>query len=260
MKVFIKNVFKYRYLLEDLTTRDLKVKYRRSLLGILWSVLNPLLMMMVITAVFSSIFKVVENFPIYYLTGSLIFNFFGEATNGALTSILGNSPLIKKVYVPKFIFPLEKTIFAFVNMLFSLLAVIIMFIILRFVPSWTIVFSPFVFLYVLVFSLGVGFFLSAISIFFRDVIHLYSVFLTALMYMTPIIYPESMLESMPAIVSNVIYCNPMYYYVQYFRNVAMYGIVPSLKDNLICIFCALLSLLIGSLVLKKSQNKFILYI
>ena len=257
----MKNVFKYRYLLEDLTIRDLKVKYRRSLLGILWSVLNPLLMMLVITAVFSSIFKIdVENFPIYYLTGSLIFNFFAEATSGALVSILGNSPLIKKVYIPKFIFPLEKTLFAFVNMLFSLLAVVIMFIVLRFVPSWTIVFSPIIFIYVFVFSLGVGFFLSAISIFFRDVIHLYSVFLTAFMYMTPIIYPESMIERMPAVVSSVIHYNPMYYYVQYFRNISMYGILPSVRDNLICIVSALLALLVGSLVLKKAQDKFILYI
>lgn len=261
MNVFIKNVLKYRYLLADLTTRDLKIKYRRSVLGILWSVLNPLLMALIITAVFSSLFAIrTENFPIYYLLGSLIFSFFSEATNAALMSILGNSPLIKKVYIPKFIFPLEKTVFAFVNMLFSLLALIIMFIILHFIPSWTIVFAPILFIYVFVFSLGAGFFLSAISIFFRDIIHLYSVFLTALMYMTPIIYPESMIAQMPSIVSFVIHCNPMYYYVTYFRNIAMYGILPSLRDNLICIGCALLSLLIGSLVLRKTQNKFILYI
>ena len=123
MKQSLAMFVKYRHLLFNLIGRDLKVKYRRSVLGILWSVLNPLLMMLVITAVFSNIFKFnVEHFPVYYLTGYTLFNFFSEATNMCNSSILEASALIKKVYIPKYIFPLEKVTFALVNMLFSLIA------------------------------------------------------------------------------------------------------------------------------------------
>ena len=119
MKAQLLTFKKYRYLLQDLTARDLKVKYRRSVLGFAWSILNPFLMMLVITAVFQNIFKFeVDYFPIYYLTGALLYNFVVEATNGSMTSIIGGASLIKKVYIPKYIFPLEKCIFAFVNMVF----------------------------------------------------------------------------------------------------------------------------------------------
>lgn len=127
MKAYLTTFLKYKYLLHNLISRDLKVKYRRSTLGLLWSVLNPLLMSIVISIVFQNFFKFdVPNFAIYYLTGSLIFNFMNEATSSAMVSIVGNAPLIKKVYIPKYIFPLEKVMFAFVNMLFSMIALVIM--------------------------------------------------------------------------------------------------------------------------------------
>ena len=127
MKAYLTTFLKYKYLLHNLISRDLKVKYRRSTLGLLWSVLNPLLMAIVISIVFQNFFKfAVPNFAVYYLTGSLIFNFMNEATSSAMVSIVGNAPLIKKVYIPKYIFPLEKVMFAFVNMLFSMIALVIM--------------------------------------------------------------------------------------------------------------------------------------
>ena len=127
MRARIKTFGRYKYLLKNLIVKDVKLKYRRSILGILWSVLNPLLMMLVISAVFSSIFKVsVENFPVYYLTGSTLFNMLAETTNSSMTSILDSSSLIKKVYIPKYIFPLEKCMFGFINFLFSMIAVAIM--------------------------------------------------------------------------------------------------------------------------------------
>ena len=127
MKAYLATFLKYKYLLHNLISRDLKVKYRRSTLGLLWSVLNPLLMSIVISIVFQNFFRFdVPNFAIYYLTGSLIFNFMNEATSSAMVSIVGNAPLIKKVYIPKYIFPLEKVMFAFVNMLFSMIALVIM--------------------------------------------------------------------------------------------------------------------------------------
>jgi ABC-2 type transport system permease protein len=131
------NFRKYRFLLFDLIGRDLKVKYRRSVLGLFWSILNPLLMMLVITAVFSQIFKFnIEFFPIYYLTGATLYNFVVESTSNAMVSIIHAAPLIKKVYIPKYIFPVEKILFAFVNLLFSLIAVVIVVLILGMSLPW----------------------------------------------------------------------------------------------------------------------------
>ncbi len=249
---------KYRYLVGNLISRDLKVKYRRSTLGFLWSILNPLLMALVINAVFSNLFRFnIEYFIVYYLTGSLIFNFMTEATSASLTSVLGAASLIKKVYIPKYIFPLEKCLFAFVNMLFSSVAVIIVIIIKRMPVHWTAVLFIFPMLCALVFSLGMSLILSSVNVFFRDVGHLYSVWTVAWMYLTPIIYPK---EILPEIILKIMNLNPMFYYVEYFRDVVMYGTVPSLTVHLMCIVYALLFLAIGLIVFKKQQDRFILYI
>ena len=257
LKVYAAGLKKYRFLIQDLVTKDIKTKYRRSVLGVIWSVLNPLLMMLVLTAVFANIFRFdIQDFPIYYLTGSLIFNFVSEATSFSLTAILGASGIIKKVYIPKYIFPLEKCLFAFVNMLFSFIAVIIVFIILQITPHWTIVLFPIPMIYTLIFSMGLGLMLSALNIFFRDTTHLWGVFVTAWMYLTPLFYPMSIL---PECMVSFVKLNPLYYYVEYFRDVMIYGTLPSFEDNMICITFSLVTLLIGLVVFKKKQDKFILY-
>ena len=257
-KDYFSKFYKYRHLLFELVSRDLKVKYRRSVLGLLWSVLNPLLMMLVTTAVFSQIFKFdVENFPAYYLTGALIFNFVSEATMGALGSILNGAALIKKVYIPKYIFPLEKTLFALVNAIFSLIAVAIVFIILKISPSWTMLLFPIPMLYTAVFCIGLGLILATMNVFFRDVGHLYSVWITAWMYLTPIIYPINIL---PDYALKVVALNPLYYYVDYFRQVMLYHTLPDLRMNLICAISSIVFLLLGVLIFKQHQDKFILHI
>ncbi|MCI8633161.1 MAG: ABC transporter permease [Lachnospiraceae bacterium] len=254
------NIKRYRFLLAELITRDLKVKYRRSVLGVVWSVLNPLLMMVVITAVFKNVFRFeIENFPIYYLTGSLIFNFVSEATNTSMVSILGASSLIKKVYIPKYIFPLEKCLFSFINMLFSMVAVLIITLFLKFRLSWTFFLFPIPMIYTLIFSIGLSLILSALYIFFRDLGHLYSVWVTAWMYLTPIIYPLSVLER-SKFITIIVKLNPLYYYVSYFRNVVMEGIVPGMRMNLICIGISLSTFLLGIWIFKKLQDRFILHI
>ncbi len=258
MNKYLVNFYHYTHLLQNLIVRDLKVKYRRSVLGFLWSILNPLLMMLVITAVFQNIFRVnIENFPIYYLTGSLIFNFMSEATSLAMVSVLSSAPLIKKVYIPKYIFPLEKCLFAFVNMLFSSVAVIIMFFVLHFKLTWTalLFFVPMIF--TLIFSIGLGLILSAADVFFRDIGHLYSVWITAWMYLTPVIYP---METVTDGMKDVMKFNPMYYFVDYFRQVVMYNNIPGFDFNLICIGFSFGFLLLGLLIFKLKQDKFILYI
>jgi ABC-2 type transport system permease protein len=258
LRAYFEKFYKYRHLLKELVSRDIKIKYRRSVLGVAWSVLNPLLMMLVITAVFSTIFKFqVENFPVYYLTGSLIFGFVTEATNNSMTSIIDNAPLIKKVYIPKYIFPLEKVSFAFVNALYSLIAVFIIMIILRVQVSWTIIMLPIPLIYTCIFATGLSLILATLNVFFRDIGHLYSVWTTAWMYLTPIIYPE---EILPGIMKTVVHFNPMYYYVNYFRQVVLYGTVPNLTDNLLCIGIGIVFLVLGLWVFKSNQDKFILHI
>lgn len=254
---------RYRYLLSDLVVRDIKTKYRRSALGVLWSVLNPLLMMLVLTAVFSKIIRVeVEGgFALFYLTGYIIFNFISESSNFSLTSMINAGGLIKKVYIPKYIFPLEKTIFSLVNMLFSLIAFVLVFGIflatgkVALHATMLLFFIPMI--YIFIFAFGLNLILSTLNVFFRDVGHLWSVFVTVWMYATPIIYPISIV---PEWLQSIIRFNPLYHYVTYFRNVMIYGIVPSFTDNLICFGFSLIFLLVGVTVFRKNQDKFVLHI
>ena len=254
---------RYKYLLFDLVVRDLKTKYRRSALGILWSVLNPLLMMAVLTAVFSNIMRVeVEGgFALFYLTGYLLFNFISESTNFALHSITTAAPLIKKVFIPKYIFPLEKCIFSLVNLLFSLIAFILVFVAFwisgNAAPSFTMLLFPIPLIYIFVFSLGISLILSALVVFFRDINHLWGVFVTMWMYASPIIYPISIL---PEWFAKIVMLNPLYHFVDYFRSIMIYSTLPTLSENIICILYALASLSLGIVIFRKNQDKFILYI
>lgn len=251
--------YKYRFLLQNLIQRDIKVKYRRSTLGILWSVLNPLLMMLVMTLVFSHFFRFdIENYPVYLLSGQLLFTYFTEGTSMAMESVIGYAPLIKKVYVPKYIFPLEKSCFAFINMCFSLVALIVVMLVTGAKFYATIIFAIYPMVMLFFFSLGVGLFLSSSAIFFRDIIHLWSVFTTALMYASAIIYPVSMLEG--SLMGYLIYLNPIFWYIDAFRQVTIYGNMLSIAHIVVCAACAVISVIVGSVVFKKGQDKFILYI
>ena len=258
---FFSDMKKFMPLLKNLVSKDFKIKYRRSVLGVAWSVLNPLFTMLVITTVFGKLLKIeVENFATYYIVGYAIWNFFSEATNLSISSILSASALIKKVYIPKYIFPLEKCLFALVNFFFTLIAVVVVMLFQGVVPSITSVMFPIPVIYCFVFVVGVSLFLSAATVYFRDVQHLYGVFLTVLMYLTPIIYNLELLDENAPWVASIVRLNPMTHYVEYFRAVVMYGVVPGLKENLVCVGAALISFAIGALVFKKAQGKFILHI
>lgn len=253
-EVFIR----YRYLLKNLVERDIKVKYRRSALGLIWSVLNPLLMMLVLTAVFSYMFKQqIEYFPVYLLSGQLIFNFFSEATNLAMDSLLANAGLIKKVYIPKYIFPFEKVIFSLVNVMFSLIPLVGVIIVMRVPVTPWILLSPIPILFLFIFNLGAGMILASLVVFFRDIKHLYGIILLALTYMTPIFYPESLL---PERVQWVIRLNPIYWFVGMFRQVVLYGKAPTAIQWMATSFSAIILFIIGLFIFKKTQDRFILYI
>ena len=257
------------FILRQLVSKDFKLKYRRSVLGVLWSVLNPLLMMAVMTLVFSNMFKFpIENYPLYLILGSVLFSLMSDATSSAMSSIIDASSLIKKVKIQKAVFPIEKAIFALVNFVLSLIAVAAVMLFFRVAPTPSLLALPLLLVYVIVFSIGLGLALSALSVFFRDVMHLWSVIITAWTYLTPIFWPQD-LEQFSQTLSNVALgnalitvenLNPMYHYVVYFRDIVMYATVPGLQENLICLGFAAVSLAIGIFIFARSQHKFILYI
>ena len=191
-----KDFWRYRYLLQNLITRDFKLKYRRSVLGVAWSVLNPLLMCLVMYAIFTSIFagmrgQNIDNFAVFLLVGQLLFNFFRESTTMAMESVLKNAPLLRKVYIPKYIFPLEKVCFGLVNCLFSFVALVLVMLITRTPLHLSFILCVYPLATLFFFCLGIGLFLSATYVFFRDVMHMWEVFCTALTYASAIFYdPE----------------------------------------------------------------------
>lgn len=250
---------KYLPLVGNLVSRDLKVKYRRSILGFFWSILNPLLMALVINAVFSRVFRSdIQYFAVYYLSGALIFNFLTEATSGSLSSVIDASALIKKVYLPKYVFCFQKCVFAVINMLFGSVAVIVVMLIqgCPFRPTMFLFFVPM--FYAFLFAFGFGLFLSAITVFFRDMLHLYGVFTMIWMYLTPIFYPESLLLNNGLKI--VMKLNPAYYLTHMFREVVMYGTLPSVSEQMVCLSFAAVFLLLGSVTLQKLQDRFVLYL
>lgn len=257
---FVGDFKRFLPLLKNLVSKDFKIKYRRSVLGVAWSVLNPLFTMLVITTVFGKLLKIqVDNFATYYIVGYAIWNFFSEATNSSLGAILSAAPLIKKVYIPKYIFPLEKCLFSLVNFFFTLIAVVIVMLFQGVVPSVTALLFPIPVIYCFVFVSGVSLFLSAATVYFRDIQHLYGVLLTMLMYLTPIIYPMELLKD-HAFVLRIVELNPVTHYVVYFRNLVMYNTIPGLKENMVCLVMSFSALLIGAVVFKKAESKFILHI
>ena len=247
------------FIVSSLVSKDFKLKYRRSVLGVLWSVLNPLLMMCVLAAVFTNVLKFgdVENYPMYLILGNVLFALMSDSTGSAMGAILESAPLIKKIRVSKMLFPIEKVLFTLVNFAISLIAVVIVMIFFRIAPTVDLVLLPLLLAYMLLFCSGLGLLLSALAVFFRDVCHLWGVVITAWTYATPLFYPVTLLpEWMQAAEA----FNPMYHYVCYFRDIVMYGTTPGLGENLICLGIALITFAVGFVVFKASEKKFILYV
>lgn len=257
-KIMLSGFVKYKDLLYELVSRDIKIRYRRSILGLLWTLLNPILMMTVMTIVFSNIFRSdIENFPIYFFTGNILFSFITESTTNALNSITGSGNLIKKVYVPKYLFPMSKVFSSVVNLFFAFIAMMLVMVVTRVKFQVTMFLVPIVLIYIILFSLGVGMILATLQVFFRDTAHLYSVVTLAWMYLTPIFYPESML---PKRLGLLLSMNPMVHYIRFMRKIVLYNTVPTVTENLTCCAISLVFLSIGLIAFYRKQDKFILYI
>ncbi len=227
----LREIVRYRELLRNLVLRDIKVRYRRSILGFIWVMLNPFLMMLILYVIFSELFKVTaENYAVYLLSGIVLWNFFAQATSITVRSFLMNSNLIKKIYLPKSIFPLSTILSALVNLAFSLIP---LYIILMFTgaPKLSGIYLVPVSLFLLFcFSLGLSLLLSVITVFFHDMVYIYEAVLLAWMYATPIFYPESIV---PASFRILLHVNPLYYILSLFRG-GLYMDLPA-TDNFLAL-------------------------
>lgn len=256
---YIREFLKYRDLLKLLVVKNVKLKYRRSFLGYVWSILNPLMIMIVMTIVFSSMFRRnIENFPVYLFCGQLLFNFMRSSTTQAISSITGNAALLKKTYVPKYIFTVAKITSGLVDLIFSLGALVIVLIATHARITGYALLFPFVLLQLYVFCIGLGLFLAQANVFFKDTQFIYNAVTTAWVYLTPIFYP---LESLP---DKLVWCikhlNPMYFYIGQFRDLVYYGRMPGHLIITAGCITALAMLLIGTWSFMRSKDKFILYI
>lgn len=254
---------KNRFILKQLVTKDFKRKYRRSVLGIAWSVLNPLMMMIVMSVVFSFVFRAdIENYPLYLILGNITFSFMSESTSQALMSFIDAAPLLKKVRVSRFVFPVQKVLFALVNFTFSLVAVALVMLWFRVVPTWHIIWLPVCLFLLVLFCSGIGLIVGSLAVFFRDVVHLWSVILTAWTYLTPIFWVPTQLAAngAPTWVMSIVELNPMYGFVTFMRDIFLWNQNPSMQTLGLCVIWALVMLGVGIFVFRKTQHKFILYI
>lgn len=250
---------KYKFLLFQLVSRDFKTKYKRSVLGVFWSFLNPLLTMSVQYLVFSRIFRFqVDNYPAFLITGVVFFNAFSETTTQAMNAIVGNAALITKVYVPKYIYPISRVLSSSINLLFSLIPLLLVTLLTGVKPTLALFMMPFGIICFILFLIGFSFLLSAAMTYFRDMQFLWGVFTMMWMYATPIIYPLETLEGTFLLGFQKI--NPLYHYITFFRTIIISGVSPEPVEYMICIGMAFMALLIGGLVFKKTQDQFVLHI
>ncbi|WP_048190922.1 ABC transporter permease [Methanobacterium sp. SMA-27] len=256
---FIDNFNRYRYLLIQLIIRNIKLRYRRSVLGIFWSFLEPLLSMIVLTIIFSSIFKGfgVSNYPVYLLIGRLIFQLYSTATTAAISSITGNSGIIKKVYIPKYIFTIAGVLSSVVTFLLSLVVLLLVMIATHVHFTIYMIFASLPLIALVFFIIGTGLILATLAVFFRDIRHLYGVFITLLMYATPIFYPPQIVPESFRFIQTL---NPIYAAIVCCRTVVLDGTLYDPSTLLFLVGSAIFTMVLGIALFYKYQDRFILHI
>lgn len=249
---------RYKFLIKQLVSRDFKTKYKRSVLGYLWSFLNPLLTMIVQYIVFSTIFRSdIKNFPVYLLSGIILFNFFTDAVNQGLSSIVNNASLITKVYVPKYIYPVTKVISSSINLVISVIPLLLVAVFTGAPITKALLLLPFGLICLIIFSIGLSLALASAMVFFRDTQYLWGIVSLAWMYATPLFYPENIIPEQYKLIQKL---NPMYYIVKFVRTLMIDGISPEPMMYVYCLGASLVMLVIGAAIFKKTQDRFVLYI
>lgn len=253
----ILKVKKNQFLFEELVKRDFKQKYKRTVLGMLWSVLLPLMQLFVMTIVFTRFFgNSIEHYSIYLFCGNLVFNYFKESTNGGMNAIMSNADVLSKINVPKYMFLLSKNVSSLINFGLSII-VFMLYVLLERIPvTWNFLMLLYPTVCLLVFNVGVGLVLSALFVFFRDIGYLYDVFTLMLMYCSAIFYEVSRFGPT---VERYFLANPLYCYIKYFRVIVLDGNIPSLSYHLLCAAYAVIAILAGAFFYKKFNHQFLYY-
>ncbi|MBO4601361.1 MAG: ABC transporter permease [Bacilli bacterium] len=267
LKTMISNFKRYSFLMRQLIIRDFKIKYKRSVLGVLWSILYPLMIMSVMALIFSNMFKFSMegvNYLVYLMSGLIIWNYFSEATNNSLTAVTGNFSLINKVYIPKYIFPIAKCLFAGINFLFTLIPFLLIVLLSGNAAEGTkctinicYLYIPIVFIGALMFTIGLSYLLSTVTVFLRDVLYIWGIVLTMLNYFTPIFYSITIL---PVWLQNILKLNPLYIYINTLREIVLFGNRPTILYLFSGLFAGFVSMVIGMIIFRKKQDKFVYYI
>lgn len=254
----LKNFKRYSFLLQELVKKGIKLKYRRSYLGILWSLLEPLLTMTVLTLVFGKLLgRGNRDFPVYVLSGRLLYSFFSSSTSACVKSVRVNAAMIKKIYVPKYVYPLSSVLVHFIIFALSLPVLLVVSLVLGVTPTWHILLALLPLSVLLVLTYGIGMILATIGVFFRDLEYMWSVFLMLIMYTCAIFYyPEKLLEGSTGCLLRF---NPLFCVIDCFRS-AVYSTPMHPKRLLYAAVFAFVSLFVGLYIFKKNQDKFILHI
>ena len=258
MKKIIRMIKERSFLFSELVKRDFKKKYKRTYLGMLWSLLSPLLTLLVMTLVFKQFFgSKTEHYTIYLFCGNIVFSFFSDSTNGGMSSLLNNADIFAKVNVPKYLFLFSRNVSSLIN--FGLTLVI--FFVFCIIDGITFSFNFFLLLYpifcLVIFNLGVGLILSALYVFFRDLQYLWTVGLQLLMYMSAIFYT---VDTFPEDIQKLFLLNPVYVYIKYFRLIVIDNSIPSIQFSLLALGYALFAFVIGALIYKTKNHKFLYYV
>ncbi len=248
---------KHQFLFEELVKRDFKKKYKRTALGMLWSLVSPLMQLLVMSVVFTHFFG--QNKPhymIYLFAGNLTFSFFKDSTNGGMNSLMQNSSIITKINLPKYMFLLSKNVASLIN--FGLtLVIFFLFVACDGIPfSFRFFALIYPIICLIVFNIGVGLILSALFVLFKDIQYLYDIFTMMLSYMSAIFYYTDTYSHRTQV---LFHANPIYVYITYFRDVVIYGYIPGWKTHLLCFGYACIALLAGALIYKKYNYKFMYY-
>jgi ABC-type polysaccharide/polyol phosphate export permease len=217
----------YRFLLKQLVRRDIVARYKRSALGVAWTMLNPLGTMLIMTFVFSNLFKSVQSYPVYILSGLIAWNFFSQGTNAAMSGLVWGGSLMQRIYLPRTIFGVSAIGTALVNLVLSIIPLLVVMLITQTPLQPAFLFLPISILLLTGFALGFGLLLSALAIFYPDVAEMYQILLMAWMYLTPVIYPEDII---PAQFQTIYRLNPMYWMVKMFRLPVYNGVLPTFQD------------------------------
>lgn len=248
----------YQFLFEELVKRDFKKKYKRTVLGMAWSLLSPLLMLLVMKLVFTHFFgKAIPHYTIYLFCGNLIFSYFSEATKEGMNSLMGNAKIFTKANVPKYLFLFSKNVQTFLNFLITLVIFFVFCAFDHIVFTWKFLLLLYPICLLLLFNIGVGLILSALFVFFRDIQYLWSVFTRLLMYMSAIFYS---IETYPANVRNLFLLNPVYLFIRYFRKIVIEATIPTAWFHLLMLADAAIVLGLGCLMYKKYNTRFLYYV